>query len=120
MGGQRLHHASSRLSSITSSSGHVIASGDQGSSSAVPVISAISECGLRNAMPAQTPSAAVAAAEDVRQPLAQPSLDAARRHQHEFLGEWVGQRIGQQCAETVSKQVGALGTVEVEGHRPQR
>ena len=44
-------------SSITSSSGQTIASGDHGSSSAVPVISAISECGLRNATPAQTPSA---------------------------------------------------------------
>ncbi len=41
----------------TSSSGQVIASGDHGSSSAVPVISAMSEAGERNAMPAQTPSA---------------------------------------------------------------
>ena len=71
-------------------------------------------------MPAQTPSAAVAAAEDVRQPLAQPPLHAARRDQHQLLGERVGQRIGQQCTEAVGKQVGALGTVEVEGHRPQR
>ena len=51
------HHGSSRLSSITSSSGHTMASGDHGSSSTVPVISAISERGLRNATPAQTPSA---------------------------------------------------------------
>ncbi len=41
---------------MVSSNGHVIASGDQGSSSTVPVISAISEAGLRKAMPAQTPS----------------------------------------------------------------
>jgi hypothetical integral membrane protein (TIGR02206 family) len=39
---------------MTSSSGHVIASGDQGSSSTVPVISAINDCGLRNATPAHT------------------------------------------------------------------
>ena len=50
------HHGSSRLQSITSSSGHVIASGDHGSSSTVPVTSAISEPGLRNATPAHTPS----------------------------------------------------------------
>ena len=62
----------------------------------------------------------VPAAEDVRQPLAQPPLDTTRGDEHELLGEWVGQRIGQQCAKAVSKQVGALGTVEVEGHRPQR
>ena len=41
---------------MTSSSGHVMASGDQGSSSTVPVISAISEPGLRNDTPAHTPS----------------------------------------------------------------
>ena len=52
-----LHHGSSRLSSITSSSGQTMASGAHGSSSAVPVISAISECGFLNSTPAHTPSA---------------------------------------------------------------
>ena len=33
-----------------------MASGDQGSSSTVPVISAINDAGLRNETPAQTPS----------------------------------------------------------------
>ena len=41
---------------MTSSSGHVNASGDQGSSSTVRVISAINDAGLRNATPAHTPS----------------------------------------------------------------
>ncbi len=36
----------------------------------------------------------LAAAEDVRQPLAQPPLHAARRDQHQLLGERVGQRVG--------------------------
>ena len=63
---------------------------------------------------------AVAAAEDVGQPLAQPALDALRRHDDEFLGERVGQRVGQQRAETVGKEVGALGTVEMKRHLSSR
>lgn len=50
------HHGSSRCVSITSRSGQVIASGDHGSSSRVPVISAIKDPGDRNETPAQTPS----------------------------------------------------------------
>ena len=53
----------------------------------------------------------------MRQPLTQPAFHAARRHQHQFLGERVGQRVGQQGAEPVREQVGALGTVEVKRHR---
>ena len=41
---------------MVSISGHVMASGDHGSSSTVPVISAIKEAGLRNEIPAHTPS----------------------------------------------------------------
>ena len=41
---------------MTSSSGHVMASGDHGSSSRVPVISEINEAGERNTTPAHTPS----------------------------------------------------------------
>jgi len=39
--------------------------------------------------------------DDMREPLAEPPLDAARRHQHQLLGERVGQRVGQQGAEPV-------------------
>ncbi len=46
--------------------------------------------------PCAHPIGAVAAAEHMGEPLAQPPLHAARRHQHQFLGERVGQRIGQQ------------------------
>ena len=45
------HQVSSRLASMTSSSGHTIASGDHGSSSAVPVISAIRERRLTKGHP---------------------------------------------------------------------
>ncbi len=71
-------------------------------------------------MPAQTPSWPVAAAEDVRQPLAQPALDALGRDDDELLGERVGQRIGEQGAEAVGEEVGALGAVQVQGHRGPR
>ena len=81
---------------MTSSNGQVMASGDHGSSSTVPVISAISEPGLRNDTPAHTPSPPRPAPKDMREPLAQPPLHAARRHQDQLLGERVGQRVGQQ------------------------
>ena len=102
---------------MTSSSGHVMASGDQGSSSTVPVISAINEPGLRNDNARAHTVAAAAAPEDMREPLAEPPLDAARRHQHQFLGERVGQRVGQQGAEPVGQQVCAFGTVKMNPHR---
>ena len=41
------------------------------------------------------PVGAVAPAEDVREPLAEPPLDAFRGHNDEFLGERIRQRIGQ-------------------------
>ena len=50
---------------MTSSSGHVMASGAQGSSSTVPVISAISEPGLRNDDTRAYPVAAAAGAQDM-------------------------------------------------------
>ena len=102
---------------MVSISGHVMASGDHGSSSTVPVISAINEPGLRNDDPSAYAVAVTAGAQDVRQPLAQPPFDAAGRHQDEFLGERVGQWVGQQCAQPVGQQVGALGTVDVKCHR---
>ena len=71
---------------------------------------------MRNETPAQTPSCAVAAAEDVRQPLAQPPLDALRRDDDELFGERIGERIGEQRAEAVGQEVGAFGAVEMQGH----
>ena len=89
----------------------VIASGDHGSSSTVPVISAISEPGLRNATPAQTPSPSrrrpghvtAAGSATARRPAG--TTRALRR-----TGR---QRVDQQCAEPVGQQIGALGKVEM-------
>ena len=39
------------------------------------------------------------------EPLAQSSLHAARRHQHQFFGEGVREGIGQQFAEAVGKEM---------------
>ena len=60
-----------------------------------------------------------AAAEDVREPLAEPPLDALGRDDDELLGERVGQWIGEQCAEAVGQQIGAFSAVEMECHRSQ-
>ena len=65
-------------------------------------------------MPAHTPSCAVAAAEDVRQPLAQPALDALGGDDDQFLGERVGQGVGQQGAEAVGEEVGSFSAVQVQ------
>ena len=104
---------------MTSSSGQTSASGCHGSSSSVPVISAISECGLRKEMPAQTPSC----------PVPRPRMWDSRwlshrstpfgRNDDELLGERVRQRIGEQGAEAVGQEVGAFGTVEMQAHRWQ-
>ncbi len=56
----------------------------------------------------------------MREPLAEPPLDAARGHHHEFLGERIGLRGGQQGAESVGKQIRAFGAVDVDGHRDHR
>ena len=53
----------------------------------------------------------------MRQSLTEPAFDAARRNQDQLLGEWIGQRIGQQGAETVGKEIGALGTMQMKRHR---
>ena len=93
--------------------------GDQGSSSSVPVISAISERGLRNEMPC---------ADAVRHPTrgrgcatAAGSASARRPwpDDDELFGERVGQRSGQQVAEAVGEKIGALGTVKMKRHRRQ-
>ena len=86
---------------------------------AVPVSSATSEPGSgtrrprrRRRPPRRGPG------QHVREPLAEPALHAACRHQHQLLGERVGQRGGQQVAQPVGEQVGAIGPVEVKRHRP--
>ena len=58
----------------------------------------------------------VAAPEPVGEPLAQPALDPARRHQHELLSERVVRRCREQGAECLGKLVGAGCAVEPEGH----
>ena len=52
------------------------------------------------------------AAEDVRQPLAQPPLDALGRDDDELLGERVGQGIGEKRAEAVGQEIGSLRAVD--------
>ena len=84
----------------------------------MPVISAISEPGLRNDdARAHAVVTVRPAPEDVRKPLAQPPFHAAGRHQDQLFGERVGQRVGQQRAQPVGQQVGALGTVQMKRHR---
>ena len=104
---------------MTSSSGQTMASGDQGSSSSVPVISAISECGLRNAMPAQTPSAPVPRPRtwDSRW-LSQRSTPRAGTRTSS-IGERVVEGLGEEGAEAVGEEVGPLGAVKVKCHRAQ-
>ena len=105
---------------MTSSSGQTIASGDHGSSSI-----GAGDLGDQRPRVAERDAGAdavlaVAAAEDVGQPLAQPALDALGGDDDEFLGEGVGQRIGQQGTEAVGEQIGALSAVEVQCHRGPR
>ena len=55
-------------------------------------------------------------AEPVREPLAEPPLHAAGRHEHQLGRERVVQRRRQQLAEGIGEQVGPRGAVEVEHH----
>ena len=105
------------LRSITSSSGHVMASGDHGSDSVVPVSSAINDRGDRIDTPAQTPSAP-SPRPRVRESrwLSQRSTPRAGTTTSSSAKE-IGLRRRQQFAEAVSKQIGALGAVDVKGHR---
>ena len=61
--------------------------------------------------------AAQARAQDVGQTLTEPALHAARRYQHEILGERIGQRGGQHVTESVGEQIGAVGPMEMKRHR---
>ncbi len=61
-------------------------------------------------------SAARRGAEPVREPLAEPPLHAAGRHEHQLGRERVVQRRRQQLAEGIGEQVGPRGAVEVEHH----
>ena len=102
---------------MTSSSGHTKASGDHG-----VVVDGAGDLGDQRARVAERNARAdavlaVAATEDVREPLAQPALDALGRHDDELFGERVRQGIGQQRAEAVGEEVGALSTMEVKRHR---
>ena len=100
------HHGSSSESSMTSSSGHTSRSGSQGSSRSLPSSSATSECGLRKRTPAHTPSPPRAPTPmPVGEPLGQPALHAARRHDHQLLGERV-RRAGRRAAPPARPRAG--------------
>ena len=63
------------------------------------------------------PVAAVADAKKMAESLTQPSLNTLGRHEYQLQGQGVWQRICQYCAQPVSKQIGALGTVNMQCHR---
>ena len=58
----------------------------------------------------------VPAAEDVRQPLAQPPLDALRRDDDDLFGEGVVKRVGEEGTEAVGQEVRPFGTVDMQAH----
>ena len=107
---------SSRQPSITSSSGQASASGAHGSSSRVPVISATSDPGERNATAAHTPSPSGPA----------PSTWESRWESHRSmpragtttssLANGSGSGVDQEPAQPVGQRVGAHGAVQVEAH----
>ena len=61
-------------------------------------------------------TAARADPEPVREPLREPALHAPRGHDDELLGERVVERRREQVAQTVGEEVGALGTMDPQGH----
>ena len=65
---------------------------------------------------ADTVLAALAVTQPVGESLAEPALDAARRHQDELLRERVGQRLAQQPGQAVDELVRARGAVEDQRH----
>ena len=62
------------------------------------------------------PVGARAAAQDVRQALAQPPFDAAGGHQDQLHRERVVEGCGEQGAEPVGEEIRPLGTVKVKRH----
>ena len=62
------------------------------------------------------PVAVASVAEMVGQPLAQPTLDATSRDEHELAGERIGQRSLQELGECVGEEVGPGGAVQDQRH----
>ena len=101
---------------MTSSSGQTRLSGCHGSSSV-----GSGDLGDERARVAERDAGADAvlpapAAEDVRQPLAQPPLDALRRDDDELFGEGIVKRVGEEGTEAVGQEVGSFGTVDMQAH----
>ena len=63
------------------------------------------------------PVRARTATEDVRQPLAEPPLDAARGNQDQLRGERVGERLREERAETVGQKIRSFSAVQMQGHQ---
>ena len=55
--------------------------------------------------------------EPVGQPLTEPALDTLGGHQHQLGGERIGHRLGEHRCQAIGEHIGALGTVQVQGHR---
>jgi hypothetical protein len=58
------------------------------------------------------------AAKDVRQPLTQPPLRPSGGDEDQLGGERVDQGLREEGTETVGQQIGSLGAVQMQGHRP--
>ena len=102
---------------MTSSSGQTIRSGSQASSRSLPSSIATSECGLRNRTPAHTPSPPRAPTPSRCESRCVSQRSTPRRgHDDELLGERVVERRREQVAQTVGEEVGALGTMDPQGH----
>ena len=92
-------------------------SGAHGSSSVVPVISAISECGFLNSTPAHTPSAPAPRPRtcDNRWLSHRSTPRAGTRTSSEANGS--GSGCGEERAEAVGQKIGAFSAVQMKGHR---
>ena len=98
---------------MTSSSGHTMASGDHGSSSVVPVISAM-VARIAERDPGADAVLSGAAAEDVAQPLARRL--APPGGDDDPLRRTGPAEVGQQRAKSVGEEIGALSTMKVKRH----
>ncbi len=95
---------------MASSSGQVIASGDQRSSSTVPVISAISEAADRKDTPAQTPSAPSPRKRTWESRWLSHRSMLCADASTSFSAKGSGRGLASSFAEAVGKEIGALGT----------
>ena len=113
-------HGSSKCSSTTSISGHTARSGNHGSAfGSLPVARAsaleTSVPGNGKSMLAHTPSCAPGVTPELGgEALAQPALDALRRHGDDLGCHRVLERLGDQPGQHRHQGVGAIGSVDVQ------